>query len=215
MQNTLIVTGGKINKSFLKKHLKENEYDYIIASDKGLEVLDKCAVKPNQIIGDFDSLDKKVLNKYNRYKDIEIIKLNPIKDYTDTDEALKHAIEIKSTSITILGAIGSRVDHLIANINILKKALDKNISCTILNEKNKIFLINKNTTIKKEKKYPFISLIPLTTLVTGITLRGFKYSLENDIISIGQSIGISNEQLKDEAEIKIKDGILIIIKSRD
>ena len=212
MQNTLIVTGGKINIGFFRKHIKENKYNYIIASDKGLEVLDKCNVKPNYIIGDFDSINKKVLNKY---KNVETIKLSPIKDYTDTHMALKHAIKIKSTSITILGAIGTRIDHTIGNINILKEALNKNISCTILNEKNKIFLLDKDAIINKENKYPFISLIPLTTYVKGISLSGFKYNLENSTMSIGQSIGISNEQIENTGYIKIKEGILIVIKSKD
>jgi len=215
MQNTLIVTGGSINKSFLERHLQENKYNYIIASDKGLEVLDSLNIKPNYIIGDFDSIDTNVLNKYINSKNIELVKLNPIKDFTDTHMALKHAIEINSTNITILGAIGTRIDHTIANISVLKEALEKNILCTILNEQNKIFLIDKNITIKKEIEYPFISLIPLTTQVFGISLKGFKYNLENATISIGESIGISNEQIENEAEIGIKEGVLIVVKSKD
>ena len=65
---TLIVTGGKINKKFLKKHLQTNKYDIIIAVDKGLESLDKLNIIPNYIVGDFDSIDKNVLEKYKNSK---------------------------------------------------------------------------------------------------------------------------------------------------
>ena len=215
MVKTLIVSGGSISESFFKEVIKENVFDNIIASDKGLEVLDAFNIKPNYIIGDFDSIDIKVLNKYLNKKEITVIKLKPEKDFTDTHMALKLAIDIKSNDITIVGAIGTRVDHTLANISILTEALEQNIQCKILNENNNISLINKNTIIKKEEKYPYISLIPLSTTVSGITLNGFKYSLKNAIMKIGESIGVSNEQLENEATIEIKEGILIVIKSKD
>lgn len=215
MLKTIIVSGGDINKNFLEKLNLKNKFNNIIASDKGLEMLDKCNIKPNYIIGDFDSLNEKVLNKYIDDETVKIIKLNPEKDYTDTHMALKLAIELKSTDITIIGAIGSRLDHTLANINILKEALEKKVACRILNENNNITLIDKNTTIKKEEEYPYISLIPLTTKVTGVTLNGFKYPLDNATMKIGKSIGVSNEQIEDNATIKLEEGILIIIKSKD
>ena len=215
MLKTIIVSGGDINKNFLEKLNLKNKFNNIIASDKGLEALDKCNIKPNYIIGDFDSLNEKVLNKYINDEEIKIIKLNPEKDYTDTHMALKLAIELKSTDITIIGAIGSRLDHTLANINILKEALEKKVACRILNENNNITLINKNITIKKEEEYPYISLIPLTTNVTGVTLNGFKYPLDDATMKIGKSIGVSNEQIEDNATIKLEEGILIIIRSKD
>lgn len=215
MLKTIIVSGGDINKNFLEKINLKNKFNNIIASDKGLEMLDKCNIKPNYIIGDFDSLNEKVLNKYINDEAVKIIKLNPEKDYTDTHMALKLAIELKSTDITIIGAIGSRLDHTLANINILKEALEKKVACRILNENNNITLIDKNTTIKKEEEYPYISLIPLTTNVTGVTLNGFKYPLDNATMKIGKSIGVSNEQIEDNATIKLEEGILIIIRSKD
>lgn len=198
----------------LKKHLKSNKYDIIIAVDKGLEALNKIKVKPNYIVGDFDSIDSKVLKKYERMN-IEIKRLVPEKDLTDTDSALNLAIELESLSITIMGAIGTRIDHTIANIHILKQAQDKNIEAKIINEKNEIQLINKSIKIKKDNKFKYISIIPLTTEVSGITIKGMKYPLENYTLKIGNSLGISNEQIKKIAEISLKQGILIIIKSID
>lgn len=142
-------------------------------------------------------------------------KLNPEKDLTDTEAGIDLAIKLKSTQITIIGAIGTRQDHTIANIHILKKALDKNIKSKIINEKNEIELINKDIVLKKDNKYKYISIIPLTSKVTELTIEGMKYSLKNYTLEIGNSLGISNEQIDEFAEIKIKSGILIIIKSRD
>ena len=213
--NTLIVSGGEIDLNFFKNLINENKYDTIIASDKGLEILDKLSVIPRYIIGDFDSINQEILNKYLDRKDIEITRLNPIKDYTDTHMALKLALDIKSNCITIVGAIGTRIDHILGNINVLKEALDKDVECKIINKNNEIGLINKKIIIKKDIKYKYISLIPLTSKAIGVSLKGFKYNLENHDMSIGESLGISNEQIEDEAEIDIKEGIMILIKSND
>ena len=211
---TLIVTGGKINKNFFKNHLKTNKYDIIIAVDKGLESIDELGIKPTYIVGDFDSINSEILKKYIN-SNIEIQKLIPQKDFTDTESALELAKKIGSKSINIIGGIGTRIDHTIANIHILKSALKNDIDIKIINENNEIKLIDKNTEVIKDNKYKYISLIPLTTEVTGLTLKGFKYELDNYTLKIGTSLGVSNEQIEDTATIELESGILILIKSRD
>lgn len=212
---TLIVSGGNVEEELLNEIYLNNKFDNIIASDRGLEVLDKQGITPNYIIGDFDSIDRKILDKYINNKNIEIRKLNPEKDYTDTHMALKLGVEIESKEIIILGGLGTRIDHTIANIHILKEALENGIECKIVDSRNEIQLINKKTILKIDKNYKYISLIPLTTKVEEITLKGFKYPLSNATLEIGHSIGVSNEQLEDNAIIDLKAGILILIKSKD
>ena len=215
MKKTLIVSGGNINLDFLNEVILEEKFDNIIASDKGLEALDRLRITPDYIIGDFDSINKKILNKYINNKTIKIAELNPEKDYTDTNMAIKLAMEILSTNIIIIGAIGTRIDHTIANIHVLKEALDNNVECMILDENNKIKLVNKKTIIYLDKKYKYISLIPLTSKVEGITIKGFKYSLLEEDLEIGKSLGVSNEQIENRATIDLKSGILILIQSKD
>lgn len=120
-----------------------------------------------------------------------------------------------SLDITIIGAIGTRIDHTLANIHILKEAMEKNIKVKIINENNEIELIDKYIKIGKDNNFKYISIIPLTTEVTGITIKGMKYPLKDYTLSIGNSLGVSNEQIDKTATIEIKQGILIIIKSRD
>lgn len=212
--NTIIITGGKINKNFVKEYLNINKYDIIIAVDKGLEISDVLGVKPNYILGDFDSVDKNILSKYQK-ENINIKELNPEKDLTDTHSAIDLAINLKSKKITILGAIGTRIDHTMANIHVLKIAIEKNIDIKIVDKNNEITLINKTTQIPKDENYKYISLIPLTTKVENVTLKGFKYLLNNATLNIGDSLGISNEQIAENAEISFDKGILIVIKSKD
>lgn len=164
----LIIAAGNINKEFLQNLLKENKYDEVIAADKGLEILNEIGIKPDYIIGDFDSVNKEILEQY---KNIPITYLKPEKDFTDTHMALKLAIEKGAKNITIVGAIGTRFDHSMANIHILKEALEENVETEIIDENNKIQLINKNTRINKNDKYKYISLIPLTTTAKRNYLR--------------------------------------------
>lgn len=213
MIKTLIVSGGNYNKIFVKDFMKNNFFDIIIAVDKGLESLNELGILPNHIVGDFDSINKEILEKYLNKKEVKIHKFESEKDFTDTHLALKLAIELNSKDIVILGGIGTRIDHTIANINILCETLDKDISCKIIDEFNQIQVINKP--IKIEKEYKYLSLIPLTNKVEGITLKGFKYPLKNATLEIGKSLGISNEQIEQQAEIEIKKGILIVIQSKD
>ena len=69
--------------------------------------------------------------------------------------------------------------------------------------------------IKKDDNYKYVSIIPLTTNVTGITIEGMKYIINDYTLSIGDSLGVSNEQIDKEAKISIKTGILVVIKSKD
>ena len=188
----------------------------IIAGDKGLEALYQLKIIPNHVVGDFDSVSPEILEFYKKQSQIIFHTFNAEKDNTDTDIALKLAIQLKSSKITILGALGKRMDHAIANIHILKDALEANIPCQIIDEHNRIYLINKEKTLEKDKVYgKYVSLIPLTSIVEGLTLTGFQYPLNDYTLPIGTSLGISNEIIGDIAHIKMDKGILIVIESKD
>jgi len=112
-----------------------------------------------------------------------------------------------------MGALGKRIDHTLANIHILTYALEANIPCQILDSYNKIYLVKNRAILYKDKTHEkYISLIPLTTTVEGLTLTGFKYPLNDYSLSVGKSLGISNEIIQDAATIKLKEGILIVIE---
>ncbi len=93
--------------------------------------------------------------------------------------------------------------------------MDKGIQAKIIDEHNEIQLINKKTILKKDNKFKYVSIIPLTTEAREVTLKGFKYPLENYTLTIGNSLGVSNEQIDNEAIINLDKGILIVIKSID
>ncbi len=213
----LIVTGGKIDLDFALAFLNDNKFDCVIAADKGMELLSRVNIIPDYLVGDFDSVSEDVLDRA-RNNTGKVIKFNPVKDFTDTEAAVRLAIELNATEIIILGATGSRLDHVLANISTLMIAFHEDIQAYILDEYNKIRLISKNTEIKRTEAYSdTISLIPYTDSVEGITLTGFYYPLENKTFSrfAEPSLGISNKLIGDKGVIELKSGILIMIEARD
>lgn len=103
MIKTLIISGGKLNKRFAKSIINNNTFDIIIAVDKGLEIAYKLDIIPSYIIGDFDSVNKDILQTYINNKNVKINKFDKEKDYTDTHLAVKLAIKLNSSQIIIIG----------------------------------------------------------------------------------------------------------------
>lgn len=216
--NTLIVSGGKVNPDFALSYCKNKKYDWIIGVDRGLEFLYEYGIRPTHIVGDFDSADPKLETYYRRQKEVDIRRFNPVKDSTDTQIAIELALEMGSDAIEILGGTGSRLDHVMGNIQSMMLAKKAGVTCCMLDENNRICLIGEDTVLKKEKQYGhFVSLIPLTTRVEGVDLIGFKYPLHNHTFTSTESagLGISNEILEEEAKIHIKSGILVLVEALD
>ena len=216
MDNYLIVTGGHIDDDFAAGWISDHNFDGVIASDSGMEFFRRAGILPDIIIGDFDSVKAGTLEHFEKYDSIEWKKLNPMKDDTDTEAAIRLAIEKGAKSITLLGATGSRLDHTLANIELLGIGLEEKISITILDKHNRIRMINSGLTIKKREQFgKFVSLIPYSMKVENVCLRGFKYELDNYCMSKFNSLGVSNEITADEARISFTDGILLVVEADD
>lgn len=213
----LIITGGSIQYEFLQEYMKQSCFDLIIAVDGGLKAAICCNIMLDVLIGDFDTIEAETLKHYvKEHPDMKVVRLNPEKDLSDTQSAMEYALKEGVTEIEIVGGVGTRVDHSLANIHVLKKALDQGVTACIVNETNRIYLIKDHVAVSQsESKKPFLSLIPLTTKVTGLTLSGFKYPLQNHTLEIGDSLGISNEIISEDAYITMNEGILIVIESMD
>lgn len=238
MKNYYIVSGGTFHRDIFLDFLhKEVEKPFIVAADKGLEYLYDVSIKPDVVVGDFDSLSSFVLDKIekdNKDNKISIIRLNTEKDYTDTEKALdiiidkiknnkKKDIEKNSKKdikpkIYLFAGTGKRIDHVYANIGLLLKAKENKADFFIVDDKIRIRLLNKDDdfVIKKEEEYGnYISIFALTEVVKGLNLKGFKYNLKDFNLSIGKTLGESNEIKDDKAFISMKEGLLLVIESMD
>lgn len=218
MKRALLISGGHIDNNYIKSYLKGRHYDIIIAIDGGLEKAYEIGIMPTHIIGDFDTVSYEILNKYTDNESVSITRLMPEKDFSDTQSALCMAIENNCTHIEIIGGTGTRLDHTIANIHTLQLALNKCDDAVIVNENNRIRLVNGRKVIERSEAFgKYISFLPLTQKVKGVTLKGFKYPVDDFEFDIYKSLslGVSNEIVGDRAEVDVAEGILIMIESRD
>ncbi len=215
MKITAIISGGNINFDFALSFLEKHPVDCLIGADRGIEFLKKAEITPDYIVGDFDSAGSDALVHF-REKGVEIREFKPEKDDTDTQIAVNLAIEKGSTCIYILGGTGSRLDHVLGNIQILGQAAEAGIECYLIDENNRIRVINNKISIKKSEQYgKFVSVVAHTTVVKGLDLVGFYYPLSNYTMSCNQALGLSNEIIAEEAMISVTEGALIVIESRD
>jgi len=199
------------------------DYDYhrsffdgspmVICVDGGARHLRKLGIFPHVMIGDFDSVSK---DDYEYFKDLGVVDIRypSQKDMTDTELALEYAADKGVNSIILLGCLSTRFDHSLSNIFLLKKMSEKNIDCIIANEYNEIQLVKHHIVLKNETNVK-LTVLPLTDSVEGITTKGLLYPLDNDTIKLGSSRGVSNEFASEIAEIYIKKGLLLVIKSID
>ena len=215
---TVIISGGRIERDFALSFLENETFEQFIAVDNGLRFCYDNQIKPTWIVGDFDTAAPELGESYQTQTDIPIRRFNPVKDSTDSQIAIELALELGSSEITLLGGTGTRMDHVLGNIQSLMLAKKKSVSCVILDEYNRIQLIDGETRLKKSEQYgKYVSLLPLTTEVTGVDLTGFKFNLTgHTFTSTGSAgLGVSNEIIEDIAEIRVKSGIFVLIESRD
>ena len=215
MKQFIIVSGGQVEDAFAKSVIASKQA-VLIAADSGMDFFYRNGIKPDVIVGDFDSVASESLAFFRVQEGIRMQELNPIKDDTDTESSIRLAIEMGAEQITILGGTGSRLDHVLGNIELLGIGLQEGVSITILDAHNRIRMIDQGITIRKEEQFgTYVSLIPYTTEVEHLTLRGFKYSLSDYCLKGFCSLGVSNEISEEEAVISFDGGILLVIESQD
>lgn len=218
MRKGLIVTGGKLDLAFARSFLDENHFDKVIAVDAGLAAADALGLVPDYVVGDFDTADKALMDKYKAMPHIVWEVHKPEKDETDTELARSCAVALHCEEIAFLGATGGRLDHLLGNIHALYDCMQRGIIAYIIDTQNKIYLLDEGKNFYQDRQWGnYISFLPYTEEVHGMTLKGFKYPLTKKNIRRGEEVGlcISNEVKEARAELQFEDGILICIESHD
>lgn len=211
-----IVTGGRLNPPFVEGKIIEYKYELIIAVDHGADFFAERENKPHHVVGDMDSAALVTKEDIACWADCILHKFPAEKDETDTELAISLAIEEGADEIHIYGATGTRIDHVLGNIHIMKKALDAGVDCRMIDENNCIRLLSGTLHLKKEEQYgKYVSFLPWLGEVSGVCLRGMKYPLEDYTLPYGKALGVSNEITEDVATVIVGKGIAVMIESRD
>lgn len=208
---TVIIGNGEIcDYSFCKKILRSA--DKIVCADGGTRHAINMEIIPDVIIGDMDSSSKLHVDHF-RKAGVEIIRYPKDKDKTDMHICMEYALAF-SKEIILLGATGNRIDHLMANISLLKLGLESDILISIRDNKNCIRMI-KDSIVLEGEKGDFFSLIPFSEKVEGIKVKGAHYELDDASMEFGNPYGISNYFKDSRVLVSIRNGYLLVIKSED
>lgn len=208
----LIVTGGNLVSEDLLRELVSSS-QFVIAADGGIKnFLSHEDLRPNLIVGDFDSAPLKEWETL--YADVPRVTFPKEKDYTDTELAIIEALKLPVEEIYLLGATGSRLDHTLANMMLLRRIERAGKQGVILDDHNEIRQIVAGLTIVEKGTWSFMSLVPISERLC-VSLKGFKYPLDRAIIDQDSTVTISNELETEKGEIHLHEGMAFLILARD
>ncbi|NMW84909.1 thiamine diphosphokinase [Peptoniphilus sp. AGMB00490] len=211
MKKALLISGGRqVSRELIEKYSDR----FILVADGGAKLLKKYELDADLLLGDLDSIDEESLY-YVKKHNIKIKKFPTKKDFTDTALCLDYLFDEGYDDIIILGALGTRLDHELANLSYLKKAYRCGVSAKIIDNYNEITYAEEGEYefYKSDKKY--FSLINAGDKM-NFTTKGLYYEVKNlEVNSENPSRAVSNEIVADKAIIKINYGAAFIIQSRD
>lgn len=204
MKRCVIIGGADISRyERVRTYLRED--DFYICCDSGLRHRAGLGIVPDLIVGDFDSHDDPHLN-------IETITLPCEKDDTDTVFAVKEALARGFQDFLLLGVIGGRLDHTLGNVSILMMLDSQGKRAVALDDFSEIQVVSAEP-VQISGQYAYFSLLNITGVAKGITIKGAKYPLKDAEITCEYQYGISNEVLPGmTAEVSVKTGRLLLLK---
>ena len=200
MKTCYIIAGGEFDGFFDQI----NEEDMVIAADKGYIHAREAGITPTMIIGDFDSS--------NQPEGDLVIKLNPIKDYTDTKAALMVAEDWGYKNIVIYGGLGGRDSHTLANISNALEFKKKGINVTLKSKNKSFYIVDDELSYDfKDENDFYVSIFALSEIVKGVDIKGLYYELNNYDLTYDNALGVSNETVKKDFKISVASGYLLVI----
>lgn len=201
-----VLCAGKVEDyDLLKTRLEQCEF--LICADAGYLHAQKCGIKPDVIMGDFDSAEQPESDNVLTF---------PIrKDETDAWLACEHAHSLGFTKIRLLAATGGRLDHTYANAVLCSAMAAKGIEVVLLDEKNKLFCLTHGKHMLEAEGYTKLSMFAFGGDVCGLCTSGVSYPLKDYTLSSHSALGVSNFFVEETAAVSFKNGTLMIIQAND
>ena len=178
--------------------------DFVIAADAGICYLEQCGITADLVIGDFDSLDGTPTHP-------NTTTLSAEKDDTDMLAAVREGIETGYTNFHIYCGMGGRIDHTIANIQVLAYLSQNNMQGFLFGKDSVITAITNRKLSFDQIPSGYISVFSYTEKSEGVYLHGLKYKLENATLTNTFPLGVSNEFIGEESSISVDSGTLLIV----
>ena len=185
--------------------------DYIVACDAGYRNAARLGVRPDLIVGDFDSAPQPVTDR-------ETIVLPHVKDDTDTQYAARWLLEQDCREVVMLGALGgARIEHTFANISTGLYLARQGIDTVLADARSEMhYLLSGNPLMLPRKDWKYLSVFALGAAMTGVTLEGVYYPLHDATLTeLDYPLGTSNEFTAPEAVLRCTGGHGLVVLTRD
>ncbi|MBC7260321.1 MAG: thiamine diphosphokinase [Chloroflexi bacterium] len=205
---TLVVAASVGADSSALARLAESA-QLIIAADGGAALALAAGIRPHVVVGDMDSLSAELADSLRR-NGVEIRTFPSRKDETDLELALLEAIRRGAEEITIVGALGGRLDHTLGNVYLLTMPQLRGKDVRLVDGRVEAFVVWGRAEIRGGRG-DTVSLIPLTPEVRGVQTEGLEYPLRRESLFMGPGRGISNVLLGPVARVSTSDGILLVV----
>lgn len=209
MKALLISGGKKVKKTTLLENVEDR---YIIVADGGVKNLIGTEIIPDEVLGDFDSIDEKGREFLFKNK-VKVKKYPAKKDLTDTELCLEVLIEKGATDITILAASGTRLDHTVSSLFLLERLKREKIRGRFVDDNNFITFVEDETVEVVKNKYKYLSVVPVSKEFS-LTTEGTEYNVKDLKYNRWTIRGTSNEIVEEVSKITAK-GSAFLILSRD
>jgi thiamine pyrophosphokinase len=187
--------------------------DLLVAADGGALPLLRAGIPPRLVIGDMDSIDAASLAALAGHG-VELRRHPREKDETDLELALIYAAQAGADTIDVLGALGGRWDHTLANVALLALPELHGRRTRLLADGQTLFLVRDSAALEGRRS-DTLSLIPLTGAAHGVTTVGLLYPLENATLSFERARGVSNVLLDPPGRVSLRDGLLLVVHHDD
>jgi thiamine pyrophosphokinase len=204
----IIFANGELANSQEARSLLQPD-TLVIAADGGTRHVLAAGVTPDIVIGDLDSLSPETLVRM-KAAGVQIVRFSPRKDETDLELALLHAARSGATEITILAALGGRLDQTLANVLLLALPELRGIDARIVEGAQQAFLIQGEAAIEGQPG-DTVSLIPMGGDAEGVTTDGLEWPLDEDVLRFGPARGVSNVLTAPQARVRVRRGSLLCI----
>ena len=206
----VIFGGGEMkNPAYIRQLIRED--DFIVAADRGYAHCRSMGIKPQLLLGDFDSYEGSI------NEDCPVLTYPVEKDDTDTMLAIKVALEKGFKELLLLGMCGGRLDHTIANIQSVVYAAKHGANAAIMDEDVYITAVCGGQELSVPYREGFVlSVFAHSDVCKGVTLQNLYYPLEDGELQNTFPLGVSNHFLPNQdAKISLTEGIAVVICSRE
>ena len=188
-------------------HLRED--DFVICADGGLRYAQRFGIRPQLVLGDFDSYDGELP------QGVEVLRAPVEKDDTDMGLAIRYALEHGAQELLLVGGLGGRLDMTLANVQLAVAAARQGAFVLLCDEHDLMtVLVDGRAQLPRVEGYRF-SLLSFTERCEGVSVHGAHYPLDGVTLTSEFPLGVSNEFEADTVTIEVQRGVLLICLTHD